>query len=274
MIIGPRRPWFDLRLGDLWRYRDLVLLLVRRDFVAIYKQTILGPLWFLLQPLLTTLVFTVIFGRIAGLPTDGIPQPLFYLTGVVAWSYFAACLTRTSGTFIDNAALFGKVYFPRLVVPVSVAISCLVAFAIQFLLLISIICYVFWRGGAVGPTPAVLLLPLLVVQMAVLGLGCGIIVSALTTRYRDLTHLVSFGTQLWMFATPVVYPASQIPEGWRWLLLLNPMAAVVESFRGMLLGAGGVTSGQMSISIGLTVILLVAGLTLFNRVEATFSDTV
>ncbi|MCZ7552338.1 MAG: ABC transporter permease [Anaerolineales bacterium] len=211
LVIRPQRGLFDLRLGELWSYRDLVWLFVRRDFVSVYKQTILGPLWYLIQPVLTSIIFTVIFGRIARLSTDGLPQFLFYMSGTVVWTYFADCLTKTSNTFITNAQLFGKVYFPRLAVPVSILISNLIAFSIQFLLFLGFMLY-FWLNGAnVEPNLWVLFTPVLIVLMAGLGLGFGIIVSSLTTRYRDLRFLVTFGVQLWMFVTPVIYPVSAIP---------------------------------------------------------------
>ena len=273
-IIHPRRPWLDLRLGELWHARDLILLFVRRDFVAVYKQTILGPLWFLVQPLLTTLTFTVIFGRVARLPSDGLPAFLFYLSGTVMWSYFAACLTKTSDTFIANAGLFGKVYFPRLAVPISILMSNLVAFAIQLgLFLVFVVS--FWSMGAeVRPNAAMLLLPVLLFLMAGLGLGLGIIVASLTTRYRDLQHLVSFGAQLLMYATPVIYPVSAIPEGYRPWLQANPLAPIVEAFRYAFLGTGTVSLGSLLYSAGCMLAVLLISLVLFNRIEQTFMDTV
>jgi lipopolysaccharide transport system permease protein len=250
------------------------MLFVRRDFVAVYKQTILGPLWFLLQPLLTTLVFTVIFGKIAKIPTDGVPQLLFYLSGIVVWNYFANCLTATSNTFVGNAAIFGKVYFPRLTVPLSVVISNLITFAIQFFLFLSFYFYYYLQGAALLPNPLVLMFPLLVLQMALLGLGTGIIVSSLTTKYRDLSYLVLFGIQLWMFATPVVYPSSQVPAQWRWIIMLNPMAPVIETFRHAFLGTKAPQSLQMALSIAMTLLILFGGIVLFSRIEKNFMDTV
>jgi len=273
-VIRARSGWFDIHPGELWRYRDLIGLFVWRDFVSIYKQTILGPLWYLIQPLLTTLVFTVIFGTVAHLPTDGLPPFLFYLSGVIAWKYFADCLITTSNTFVGNAHIFGKVYFPRLTVPVSVIISNLIAFGVQFLLFLAFFVYYWSTGSALHPQPALLLLPFLVLQMAVLGLGFGLIVSSLTTRYRDLTHLVGFGVQLWMFATPVVYPASSLPERWRWLMSWNPMAPVIEAFRYAFLGTGSINLQSWLISCASTACVLVAGIVLFSRMEKTFMDTV
>jgi len=273
-VLRPRNGWFDVHPGELWKYRDLIGLFVWRDFVAIYKQTILGPLWYIIQPLLTTLVFTIIFGNVAKLPTDGLPPFLFYLSGVIAWKYFADCLISTSNTFVGNAHIFGKVYFPRLTVPVSVVISNLIAFAIQFLLFIVFYLYYWNMSQVIHPQPALLLLPFLVIQMAALGLGFGIIVSSLTTRYRDLTHLVGFGIQLWMFATPVVYPASSLPDKWRWILLLNPMAPVIEAFRYAFLGTGSINLQIWLVSLASTVCILFMGIVLFSKVEKTFMDTV
>lgn len=274
MVIRPKRPWLDLRLGELWRARDLIALFVRRDFVAVYKQTILGPLWFLIQPLLTTVVFTLVFGRIASLPTDGLPDFLFYLSGTVIWGYFAACLTKTSTTFTANAGLFGKVYFPRLAVPISIVISALISFGIQFLLFLGFVAF-FWLSGAEArPNAGVLLLPLLLLIMAGLGLGFGIIVSSLTTRYRDLQQLVAFGVQLLMYATPVIYPVSAIPERYAPLIRANPLTPVVEAFRYAFLGAGTAGWAGLGYSFVFMLAVLVTGLVLFNRIEQTFMDTV
>ena len=273
-VIRPRNGWFDIHPGEIWKYRDLIGLFVWRDFVAVYKQTILGPLWYLIQPLLTTLVFTVIFGNVAQLSTDGLPPFLFYLSGVICWRYFADCLNNTSNIFVGNAHLFGKVYFPRLTVPVSVVISSLIGFGIQFLLFLVFFFYFRINSAIIQPQPAILLLPVLIMQMAALGLGLGIVVSSLTTRYRDLTHLVGFGVQLWMFATPVVYPASSLPEKWRWVLAFNPMAPVIEAFRYAFLGTGSINLQHWFISLASTILLLIAGVLLFSRVEKTFMDTV
>lgn len=274
MIIRPQRSWWDLRLDELWRYRDLVLLFVRRDFVSVYKQTILGPLWYLIQPLLTTLVFTIVFGNIARLPTDDLPPFLFYLSGTVIWAYFADCLNKTSQTFISNAGLFGKVYFPRLAVPVSILISNLITFSIQFGLFLAFLAYFTLSGAPVQPNLWVLITPLLLLMMAGFGLGFGIIVSSLTTRYRDLRFLVSFGVQLWMYATPVIYPLSSIPEQYRIYIQLNPITPIVESFRYAFLGAGDLNPLHLLYSLGVMLLALLLGVLLFNRVEQTFMDTV
>ncbi len=274
MIIRPQNPWFDLRLDELWRARDLIAIFVWRDFVATYKQTILGPLWYLIQPLLTAITFTVIFGNLARLPTDGLPQFLFYMAGTVIWSYFASCLTKTSNTFTANAGLFGKVYFPRLSVPVSILISNLIMFAIQFLQLVAFMVYFWLAGAAIQPNAWVLLTPVLLLMMAGLGLGFGIIISSLTTRYRDLQYLVSFGVQLLMYAAPVIYPLSAVPERFRWLILANPMTPIIESFRYAFLGAGTVDLLQLAYAFGFMVAVLLIGLLMFNQVERTFMDTV
>jgi lipopolysaccharide transport system permease protein len=273
-IIKPKSGWFDVKIAELWHYRDLTMLFVRRDFVAVYKQTILGPLWYIIQPLLTTVVFTIIFGNLARLPTDGLPPFLFYLSGVIAWRYFADCLNNTSNTFIGNAHIFGKIYFPRLTVPVSVVISNLISFGIQFILFFVFFLYYWKSSSVIHPRPALLLLPVLIIQMAALGLGFGILVSSMTTRYRDLTHLVSFGVQLWMYATPVVYPVSFLPDKWHWILVLNPMASVVEAFRFAFLGTGSMNIQSWFISLASTACILFVGIVLFSRVEKTFMDTV
>lgn len=274
LIIRPKTGWFDLHLADLWRYRDLVMLFVRRDFVAQYKQTILGPLWFIIQPLLTTLTFTLIFGNIAQLSTDGLPKILFYLSGVTAWSYFADCLLKTSETFNANANIFGKVYFPRLAVPVSIVISNLIRFGIQLGLFLAFYFYFLARGTAIHATFGLCLLPLCLVLMAALGLGSGIIVSSMTTRYRDLRFLVQFGVQLLMYTTPVIYPLSKLPEKYRWIMLSNPMTPVIETFRYAFLGTGTFSWYHLGLSTAAAVLLLGTGILLFNHVEKTFMDTV
>ena len=274
LVIEPPKGWFDLHFQDLWRYRDLMGLFVRRDFVASYKQTILGPLWHIIQPLLTTLMFTVVFGRIAGLPTDKVPQFVFYMAGTTVWSYFANCLTRTSNTFIANAGIFGKVYFPRMVVPVSVVMSQLIAFSIQFAFFL-LVYGLFWAKGApIQPNWVVGLLPLLLLMMAGLALGFGVIISSLTTKYRDLQVLVGFGVQLWMYATPVIYPLSTMPDQYRWIIVANPLTAVVETFRYGFFGTGVFSWAYLAYSAGFTVLLLLLGMAIFNRVERTFMDAV
>jgi lipopolysaccharide transport system permease protein len=275
MIIEPHRHLLDLKLGDLWRYKDLVMLFVRRDFVSVYKQTILGPLWYLIQPLLTTVIFTFIFGSVAKLPTDGLPQFLFYMSGTVIWAYFSTCITKTSDTFITNSNLFGKVYFPRLAVPVSILISSLIAFGIQFVFFLGFMGYFALQGSMLHPNWWILLTPVLILIMAGLGLGFGIIVSSLTTKYRDLRFLVQFGVQLLMYATPVILPISSFPQRFRWIILANPMTPIVEIFRYAFLGgAGTVNLPDLAYSFGFMLVVVIIGTVIFNRVEATFMDTV
>jgi lipopolysaccharide transport system permease protein len=274
LIIRPKTGWLDLHLADLWRYRDLVMLFVRRDFVSFYKQTILGPLWFIIQPLLTTLTFTLLFGNIAKLSTDGLPKILFYMSGITAWNYFSDCLMKTSETFNANSNLFGKVYFPRLAVPLSIVISNLIKFGIQLGLFLGFYFYFLGNGAAIRPTRALWLLPALVLLMAALGLGSGIIVSSLTTRYRDLRFLVQFGTQLLMYGTPVIFPLSKLPQQYRWIMLVNPMTPVIETFRYAFLGTGTFSWTLLGISAAVTTLILAVGVLLFNHVEKTFMDTV
>lgn len=274
MVIRPQRNLLDLRLGELWQARDLIMLFVRRDFVSVYKQTILGPLWYLIQPLLTTIVFTVLFGQIAKLPTDGIPPFLFYMSGTVIFAYFATCLTKTSETFVGNANLFGKVYFPRLSVPISILISTLIAFAIQFGFFLVFMGYYLLRGTPLHPNWWILMTPVLLLIMAGLGLGFGIIVSSVTTKYRDLRFLVQFGVQLLQFVTPVIYPLSYMSPKYQAWIRLNPLTPIVEAFRYAYLGAGSVDLVQLGYSFGIMLVFLIIGVVLFNQVEANFMDTV
>jgi lipopolysaccharide transport system permease protein len=274
MIISPQRNLLDLRLRELWHARDLILLFVRRDFVAVYKQTILGPLWYLIQPLLTTIVFTVVFGSIAKLPTGGLPPFLFYMSGTLIFAYFASTLSKTSDTFAGNANLFGKVYFPRLAVPVSILISNLIAFAIQFVFFLFFIGYFYFHGTQLHLSWWVLLTPVLLLLMAGLGLGFGIIVSSLTTKYRDLRFLVQFGVTLLQYVTPVIYPLSAMSPKYQALIRLNPLTSVVEAFRYAYLGSGSVSFLQLGYSSIIMVVAIVIGAVVFNRVEATFLDTV
>lgn len=273
-VIRPRRGLLDLRLHELWACRDLISLFVWRDFVAVYKQTILGPLWHIIQPLFTTLTFTLIFGQVAQLSTDGAPQFLFYMSGTVIWMYFSSCLTKTATTFVSNSGLYGKVYFHRLSIPISVVISNLISFAIQFAVFLFFLGLYAARGQAVAPNAWILMTPVLLLMLAGLGLGFGIIVSALTTKYRDLVQLVAFGVQLWMYATPIVYPVSMVPARFQWVLLINPVAPIVESFRYAFLGSGAVSLAHLSYSAAFTAAVLAVGTIMFNRVEQTFMDTV
>ena len=274
LIIVPKTGWFDLHLGDLWRYRDLVFLFVKRDFVTFYKQTILGPLWYIIQPVFNTIVFTVIFGKLAKIPTDGIPPFLFYLSGTVVWGYFAQCLTSTSNTFVSNAQIFGKVYFPRMSVPTAIVITGIFQFIIQFAVFLGFYFYFKLNGADVRISVLIFMLPLLLLQMAVLGLGMGILISSLTTKYRDLTFAMGFCVQLWMYLTPIVYPLSQVPERFRLVYVLNPMVSIVELFRAAFLGIGTVEPVHIGISIAVTLIVFIAGVIMFSKVEKTFMDTV
>lgn len=274
MVIKPKTGWFDIDLQELWRYRDLIAMFVKRDFVTLYKQTILGPLWYIIQPLFTTVVFTIIFGRVAKIPTDSLPPFLFYMAGNVMWGYFSASLTSTSNTFNANAAIFGKVYFPRLTVPLATVIVNFLQFAIQLVLFLGFYFYFMLKGAPINPTLWIVGLPVLLFQMALLSFGLGILLSSMTTKYKDLRFAMAFVVQLWMYATPVVYPLSQIPE---WLLpyyILNPMVAPVESFRYMFLGTSVIQWSQIGVSWLVTLLLLFCGVVLFSRIEKTFMDTV
>jgi lipopolysaccharide transport system permease protein len=274
LVIQPQRGWWDLRPGELWRYRDLVWLFVWRDFVSQYKQTILGPLWYMIQPILTTIVFTVIFGNIAKLSTDGLPPFLFYMAGNTVWTYFSLCFVNTSNTFTSNASIFGKVYFPRLAVPLSIVISNLISMGIRFGIFVAFLIYFMLTGSDIHINLWVLSLPVLLLIMAGLGLGFGIIVSALTTKYRDLQQLVAFGVQLLMYATPVIYPLSTVSGMWRLLLLANPMTSVIEIFRLGFLGTSSIEPAWLVYSAGFTLVVLILGVLIFNHVENTFMDTV
>ncbi|MBQ9885647.1 MAG: ABC transporter permease [Lachnospiraceae bacterium] len=274
LVIEPKRSLLDINLKEIWEYRDLIFMFVKRDFTTFYKQTVLGPLWVILSPLMSTSIFTVVFGIIAGISTDDIPQFVFYMSGNILWSYFANCLTKTSNTFAGNARIFGKVYFPRLVMPVSVTISGLINFAIQLVLFIVIMVIYIVNGSAIAPNIYILLTPFLVLEAALLALGFGIIVSSLTTKYRDLAVLVSFCVQLWMYATPVVYPVSQAPGFLKDIILLNPMAPIIETFRYAFLGRGAVPVKYLIISAFTTLAVLIIGVLIFNKVEKTFMDTV
>ena len=274
-VISPHVHLLDLRLGEVWRYRDLMWLFVRRDFVSQYKQTILGPLWHVIQPLLTTLMFLFLFGRVAHIGTDGIEPILFYMSGITIWNYFSACLTNTSSTFVSNAAIFGKVYFPRLILPLSVVISNIIRFAIQFaLLFVFMIVYAF-KGVPLHIDFYWLLIPFLILLMAGLGLGMGIIISSLTTKYRDLVLLLGFAVQLGIYATPIAYPLSYIQSSkFRWLIELNPLTSVVEAFRFCLFGKATVSLGSLAYSVIFMVVVLFIGAIIFNKVEKDFMDTV
>lgn len=279
-IIKPRTGWFDIDLKELWQYRDLVVMFVKRSFATLYKQTILGPAWILINPLLTTVIFTVVFGNIAGLAESGVPSFLFYMAGNAIWSFFASCITGTANTFVTNAGLFGKVYFPRLTMPISQVVISLINLIIQMVMFLVFWVWFYFFGQAYGAVQMnlwVLALPAVLLLVMVMGLGVGIIVSSLTTKYRDLAIVVSFGVQLWMYATPVVYSMSEIAAGSPRLLVLmrlNPMTEPVQVFRYALLGCGEVSPAWLLYSAVVALVTLAAGVVLFSRVEKTFMDTV
>lgn len=274
-IITPNENLLHVDLSELWTFRDLIYMFIKRDIVTFYKQTILGPLWFLIQPILTTIMFMFVFGNLAGLSTDGIPQVLFYFSGIILWNYFSDCLTRNSKTFIDNQNIFGKVYFPRLVIPISITISNLLRFFIQFSLFIIIYLYFYFQPEAnINPNWYLLLFPLLILLSAGLSLGFGIIFSSLTTKYRDLTFLLQFGVQLWMYITPVIYPLNSIAPDKQWIIALNPMTSVVETFKYAAIGQGVFSWFYLAYSFVFMVILLFLGIIIFNKVEKSFMDTV
>lgn len=274
LIIEEKTSLFDLQFKDVWRYRDLLLMFVKRDFISFYKQTILGPLWFFIQPIFTTLVFTFVFGNLAGISTDGLPQYLFYLSGITAWNYFSDCLTKTSTVFKDNANIFGKVYFPRLIMPLSIVVSNLVRFGVQFILLLIMMSYFSYKGADFGITYGILFFPFLIILMALLGLGLGLIITAMTTKYRDLTFLVTFGVQLLMYGTTVIYPLSAAPEQYKSIIELNPMTGIIEAFRFSLLGKGEFTLWSIGYSTIFTIVVMIMGVIIFNKTEKNFVDTI
>ncbi|MBJ6119783.1 ABC transporter permease [Pontibacter sp. BT310] len=275
LIIEPKSNLFDLRLREVWQYKDLLFLFVKRDFKAAYKQTILGPLWHFIQPLFTTIVFLVVFNKIAEIPTDGVPPTLFYMSGIAIWNYFASCLTATSNTFLANAGIFGKVYFPRLILPISIVTSNVIKFGIQFLLLLVVMIYYMLQGNTIHFGISWFVIPFLVLMMALLGLGLGIIISSLTTKYRDFTVLLGFTVQLLMYATPIVYPLSfLINKSYGWLISWNPLTPIVEAFRYALFEQGTFSLGSLLYSLIFIAIIFVIGLITFNRVERSFMDTV
>ncbi|RFZ95312.1 ABC transporter permease [Mucilaginibacter conchicola] len=277
IVIKPQSNLFDLRLNDVWHYRDLLVLLVRRDFVAFYKQTILGPIWFFIQPVITVVFYTFVFGNLAGIPTDGVPKPLFYLAGTILWNYFADCLTKTSTVFKDNSALMSKVYFPRLIMPLSVVASNLIRFAVQLVLFIGMACFYFVKGAQIGINAYALLFPFLLLLIAAQGLGLGMIISAVTTKYRDLAFVVTFGVPLLMYATTVVYPLSEAQSkfpGYSWIVKYNPITAVIETFRYGFLGKGSFDFALLGYCTLATTIIILLGIVIYNKVEKTFVDTV
>ena len=278
-VIKPKTGWFDINLKEVYAYRDLIFLFVKRDFVSKYKQTILGPAWAIIQPLLTTVIFTLVFGSIAGLAPGGIPSFAFYLSGTILWTYFSSCLTRTANTFVSNSNIMGKVYFPRLVMPISTVISELISFVIQFAFLLIFLIYYVLTDQGVNPNVWILMTPLIILQLAFLSLGVGVIISALTTKYRDLAMLVAFGTQLWMYTSPIAYDmfsmgAFALGGKWHGLYMLNPVTSIVNLFRYGYLGIGTMEWNYYFIGWGTTLVFVFAGIVLFSRVEKTFMDTV
>lgn len=274
LVIKPRTGWFDIDVKNIWKYRDLIKLFVRRSFVSAYKQTILGPAWAIIHPLCTTVIFTIIFGNIAGLAAEGVPSFIFFMAGNITWGYFANCLNATSGTFTGNAGIFGKVYFPRLVMPITTVISNLISFAIQYVFFLGFWVYFLITTDSIEPNWFILMTPILLVHMALMGLGIGIICSSLTTKYRDLTMLIGFGVQLWMYLTPVAYDYQIISDKWRTLYMCNPMTPVINTMRYAYLGIGEFELGYYLLSWAVTLVMLLFGVLLFSRVEKTFMDTV
>jgi lipopolysaccharide transport system permease protein len=274
IIVKPNQPIFSLKLKQVWNYRDLFWMLVRRDFVSFYKQTILGPLWFFLQPLFTILIYSYIFGSVAGIGTDGLPRPLFYLAGITCWHYFAECLNKTSAVFVDNAHVFGKVYFPRIIMPLSIVFSNLIKFGIYLIIMFGMMTWYLYTGQIHGLNSYALLLPVLLILMAVLGLGLGMIVSSLTTKYRDLSFFVGFAVQLLMWVSTVVYPLSSAPQKFRHLISINPMTPLIETFRYGFLGAGSFSWHGLALSAGIICVIGIIGLIFFNKAERTFIDTI
>jgi lipopolysaccharide transport system permease protein len=275
LSISSKNRWFDWNLKEVWRYRDLLLLLVKRDYKASFRQTILGPIWFFIQPIFTTVVYTFIFNRVARLGTDDQPPIVFYLSGIILWNYFSTCLTGTSNAFIQNASIFGKVYFPRLIIPFSIILSNLMKFSVQFIFFLSVLFY--YSNFTEYETHIsfhILWVPILIIIMAILGLGMGMVISSFTTKYRDLVYLVTFGVQLMMYATPIVYPVSMVKGKLLDIILLNPMTGVVEGFRYAFLGCGQFNVGMLAYSATFAIVLLAIAISLFNRVEKSFMDTV
>ena len=273
--ISSKHRWFDLNLKEVWNYRDLIVLFTKRSFVLTYKQTVLGPAWIFLNPFITSIIYTFVFGGIAGMSTDGIPQILFYLCSNAIWTFFSSSVTKNATTFTANANVFGKVYFPRLTTPISNVLSSVIQFVIQMLLVGIFLVYYVIRGEVQPNWEAWLLIPLILLHLGVMGLGFGIIISSLTTKYRDLAILVTFGVQLWMYATPIVYPLSQLGDGrFKTMLMINPVTGPVEAFRYAVLGQGTIVTEYYVLSAVLTIVVALLGIMIFNKVEKTFMDTV
>jgi lipopolysaccharide transport system permease protein len=274
LIIKPQNKWYKIRFREIFKFKDLMFLFVKRDFIALYKQTILGPIWFFIQPIITSITFTIIFGNLAKISTDGVPQILFYLCGITLWNYFSETLTKTADTFSSNANIFGKVYFPRLIVPLSVVISNLLKFGVQFLLFIILWIFYYCKTDIINPSFYILLTPFLILLMGIMGLSFGIIITSLTTKYRDLKFLIVFGVQLLMYASPIVYPLSIVPEKYKWIILANPTTSIIETFKYSFLGTGIFSWVNLIYSLIFTIILFLIGLFIFHKVEKSFMDTV
>ena len=272
--ITPKRSLFDLNINQIWKFRDLLFLFVWRDFVSVYKQTILGPLWFFIQPILTSITFTIIFGNFAQISTDGMPKLIFYMAGITMWNYFSDCLNKTSNTFVANQGLFGKVYFPRLIVPLSIIVTNLLKFGVQIILFMGFWTYFLLTTESLEPNLYLFTFPLLVLTMAALGLGFGMVISALTTKYRDLTFLIGFGVQLLMYGSPIIYPISTVPEKYQWIIKLNPMTSIIDTFKHAFMGTGSFDGYNLLYSCVFAVCILFLGLIVFNKVEKSFIDTV
>ena len=272
--IKPKRKLFAIPIREIIQYRDLLFLLVKRDFVMQYKQTILGPLWFVINPLLSTVIYTFIFGRLANIGTDGIPHTLFYYSGTMLWAFFSGCFNDSCNVFINNANVFGKVYFPRLVIPINYILSNAIKIAIQFVLLLVFLVYYIYRGFPLHPSFLILLLPLIIIWLSLIGIGAGIIISSLTTKYRDLNKLVVHALGLLMYVSPVVYPLSEIPVTFRWLAYVNPICAPIELFRYCYFGASSVNTSMILTSLGITIVFVFLGLILFNQNEKNFIDVI
>ncbi|MES2131526.1 MAG: ABC transporter permease [Bacteroidota bacterium] len=274
LVVKPKSKWYDLRLLEILKYKDLLLLFVRRDFVSVYKQTVLGPVWFFIQPIITSITFTVIFGNLAHISTDGLPPVLFYMCGITLWNYFSDTLIKTSDTFTANANIFGKVYFPRMIVPLSVVCSNLIKLGVQFILFTGVWIFYLVTGKSIHPNATLILIPFLIVLMGFMGLSFGIIISSMTTKYRDLKFLVGFGVQLLMYASPIVYPLSIVPEKYKWIILANPVTSIIETFKYAFLGVGEFNWMYLGYSLVFTIILFFIGLIVFHNVEKSFMDTV
>ena len=272
--ITPKKSLFDLNINQIWKFRDLLFLFVWRDFVSVYKQTILGPLWFFIQPILTSITFTIIFGNFAQISTDGMPKLIFYMAGITMWNYFSDCLNKTSNTFVANQGLFGKVYFPRLIVPLSIIVTNLLKFGVQIILFMGFWTYFLLTTESLEPNLYLFTFPLLVLTMAALGLGFGMVISALTTKYRDLTFLIGFGVQLLMYGSPIIYPISTVPEKYQWIIKLNPMTSIIDTFKHAFMGTGSFDGYNLLYSCVFAVCILFLGLIVFNKVEKSFIDTV